>query len=151
MFGDFEDWLDNDFWPCQAPNDGDTDPGNAMSIEISTHARASSLRYDVSIGTVQENKTLTFPGEPAKCHLKVRLPSGSAYECGDYLAVLPLNSEKNVHRIITHFKLPWDAVVTLKTKGPSTIPANTPLPIYDLLRSYVELAQPATRKVSGSF
>ena len=83
-----------------------------------------------------------------KCHMEIELPTGASYECGDYLAILPLNSEKRVRQILAYFGLPWDATITLQTTGPSTIPTNTPLSAFDVLRSYVELSQPATKKVS---
>lgn len=149
MYGDFEDWLDDKLWPSLASSKEGLPAQlveSAVEIEISTNARASSLRYDVNLATVKDNKCLTAPGEPEKWHMEIQLPSDSAYECGDYLAVLPLNSHQSVQRIMAHFKLPWDAVITLKTEGPSTIPTNTPLSVYDLLRSYVELSQPATKK-----
>lgn len=147
LYGDFEDWLDAALWPNLASGHVSDLPEQGMDIEISTNARASSLRYDVSLATVKENKVLTGKGEPTKCHMEIDLPSDTTYECGDYLALLPLNSEKNVKRIMAHFGLPWDAVVTVKSTGPSTIPANTPLSVFDVLRSYVELSQPATKKV----
>ena len=148
VFGDFEDWLDGSLWPELVSK---TYPAVASSIEaqILTQARASRLRYDVNVGLVKEVKKLTVAGEPVKCHLEVQLPEEvSSYECGDYLAVLPLNPDKLVRRVMAHFHLPWDAVITLKTAGPSTIPSNVPLSVYDVLRSYVELSQPATKKVS---
>ena len=77
---------------------------------------------------------------------KLSFPLNTSYECGDYLAILPLNSEKNVKQVMAHFALPGDTVVTINATGPSTIPANTPLSVFDVLRGYVELSQPATRK-----
>ena len=151
IFGDFEDWLDKSLWPSIAPRAVPTadEPAAKLTInaEISTQARASSLRCDVSLGKVKTIKRLTQDSEPAKWHMEVQLPPEATYECGDYLAVLPLNPEKLVRRIMSHFQLPWDAVITLKTKGPSTIPSGVPLSVYDVLRSYVELSQPVTKKV----
>ncbi len=145
MYGDFEDWLDKSFWTNLTAGDkGEIDA--STRVEISTNARASNLRYDVGLAKVKENRTLTAKGEPKKCHMEIQLPSDTTYQCGDYLAVLPLNSEKTVKQIIAHFGLPGDAVITVKATGPSTIPANTPLSIFDVLRSYVELSQPATKK-----
>jgi cytochrome P450/NADPH-cytochrome P450 reductase len=151
VFGDFEDWLDRSLWPELASTADDT-MASPIEIEISTQARASSLRYDIGVGVVKEVKKLTAAGEPVKCHLEVQLPSEmSTYECGDYLAVLPLNPDKLVRRVMAHFHLPWDAVITMKTTGPSVIPCNVPLSVYDVLRSYVELSQPATKKVRHCF
>lgn len=147
VFGDFEDWLDGSLWP-ELVSTTDGTMASPIETEISTQARASSLRYDIGVGVVKEVKKLTAAGEPVKCHLEVQLPSEmSTYECGDYLAVLPLNPDKLVRRVMAHFHLPWDAVITLKTTGPSVIPSNVPLSVYDVLRSYVELSQPATKKV----
>ena len=151
VFGDFEDWEDEVLWPQLTMKDSDsevTPHDSSLNGEISTNARASSLRHDVAIGTVVDHRLLTAAGEPAKWHMEVQLPSDSTYECGDYLAILPLNSDKHAHQVMTHFQLPWDAVITLKANGsrPSLIPAQTPHSIYDVLRSYVELSQPATKK-----
>ncbi|OQV02349.1 Oxidoreductase NAD-binding domain-containing protein [Cladophialophora immunda] len=146
MYGEFEEWLENTLWTELSSGQSGTAPAEAPHVEISTSARASSLRYDVFLATVKENRVLTVEGEPTKCHMEIELPPHAAYECGDYVAVLPLNSEKNVKRIMAHFGLPGDAVVTIKSSGPSTIPANTPLSAFDVLRSYVELSQPATKK-----
>lgn len=148
LYGDFEDWLDTSLWPNVSGSANEPEGRfSEMDVEVSTDARASSLRYDVSLAKVTENRVLTGAGEPIKCHMEVELPSDMTYECGDYLAVLPLNSEKSVKRVMAHFGLPWDAVVTVKATGPSIIPKNVPLSAFDVLRSYVELSQPATKKV----
>lgn len=148
IFGHFEDWEDEVLWPRLTVHDNVSHHDFSVSAEISTNARASSLRHDVSIGTVKENRSLTAPGEPPKWHMEVQLPSDITYECGDYLAVLPLNSDKSVQRVMAHFQLPWDAVMTLGTNGttPLMFPQDTPLSIFDVLRGYVELAHPATKK-----
>lgn len=147
VYSDFEDWEDGVLWP-QLTLVKDVDYHDiAISAEISTNSRASSLRYDVSVATVNSNAILTAEGEPIKRHMEVQLPLLSDYQCGDYLALLPLNSEKSVQRIMTHFKLPFDAVIAFKGSetGSSAIPNNTPLSIFDVLRSYVELSQPCTK------
>ncbi|KAJ9614968.1 hypothetical protein H2200_001042 [Cladophialophora chaetospira] len=144
MYGDFEDWLDTSLWANL--ESGAPKVNTAPQIVISTNARASNLRYDVKLATVVQNRVLTAEGEPTKCHMEIELPPESTYQCGDYLAVLPLNSEKTVKQILTHFRLPGDAVITIKSTGPSTIPTNSPLSAFDILRSYVELSQPVTKK-----
>lgn len=147
VYGDFEDWEDEVLWPQLTPTKNVNHHDIAISAEISTSSRASSLRCDVSVATVNSNTILTAEGEPIKRYMEIQLPPLSHYECGDYLAILPLNSEKSVQCIMTHFKLPFDAVITFKgtDTGSSAIPSNTPLSIYDVLRSYVELSQPATK------
>ena len=70
-----------------------------------------------------------------------------SYQVGDYLAVLPLNSDESVKRVVQHFGLPWDAIITVKKAGATMLPVNSPLPISEVLRGYVELSEPASRKV----
>jgi cytochrome P450 / NADPH-cytochrome P450 reductase len=148
LYSDFEEWLDTSFWPSvSSTKQPEQVAGDEQVVDISTDARATSLRHDVSPATVVDNHQLTGPGEPVKMHMELQLPSDVTYECGDYLAVLPLNSDKKVRQILAHFGLPWDAVMTLKTDSPTSIPANVPLSCLDVLRSYVELGQPATKKV----
>ncbi|KIX92788.1 uncharacterized protein Z520_11451 [Fonsecaea multimorphosa CBS 102226] len=146
MYGEFEEWLENSLWTEVFGGQSGAAPAEATHVDISTSARASSLRYDVFLATVKENRVLTMEGEPVKCHMEIELPQHATYECGDYVAVLPLNSEKHVKEIMAYFGLPGDAVVTIRSSGPSTIPVNTPLSVFDVLRSYVELSQPATKK-----
>lgn len=146
LYGEFDEWVDNTFWPKMALEQTEANQEPTSNVEISTNARASNLRYDVKQAMVKSNYILTSPGEPTKRHMEIELPSDCTYECGDYLAVLPLNSEKSVRRIMNHFGLPWDSVVTIKSNLPSIIPTNVPLAVFDVLRSYVELSEPATKK-----
>jgi cytochrome P450 / NADPH-cytochrome P450 reductase len=144
MYGEFEDWLDNVLWKnlsCAEDVQEDT-----VSAEISTGTRATDLRYDVHPATVKENYRLTAEGEPAKYHMEIELPPDTIYHCGDYLAILPLNSEARVKQVMARFSLPDDAIITMKGSGTSSIPANTALSVAEVLRGYVELGQPATKK-----
>ncbi|OAP57125.1 hypothetical protein AYL99_07862 [Fonsecaea erecta] len=146
MYGEFEEWLENSLWTELSGSESKAGQAEVTHVEISTSARASSLRYDVFLAKIKDNRILTMEGEPVKCHMEIELPKDIAYECGDYVAILPLNSEKSVQRIMAHFGLPGDAVITIKSSGPSTIPTDIPLSVFDVLRSYVELSQPATKK-----
>ena len=146
--GDFETWCDDTLWPTLRDHSGGKD-GHveaAFDAEISTHGRAEALRYDVQVGTVKDVRLLTAKGEPQKYHMEIGLPVGSSYECGDYLAILPQNPDVVVRKIMAHFNLPADASITLKSPNFAPLPVNTSISIYDLLRNYVELSQPATKR-----
>jgi hypothetical protein len=39
-------------------------------------------------------------------------------------------------------------MITITKSGSTTLPTGTPLPVSELLKGYVEILQPATRKVS---
>ncbi|KPI37800.1 uncharacterized protein AB675_184 [Cyphellophora attinorum] len=148
VYGDFEEWLDATLWPAlRSTGSVDSDEGlPGLDFELSTDARATALRFDVQPATVKANNRLTSGTEPEKYHLEINLPSNTTYECGDYLAILPQNSDLAVKEAMSIFNLPWDSVITLKGNGPSCIPLNTPMPVSEILRSYVELSQPCTKK-----
>jgi len=82
----------------------------------------------------------------------ILLPSNRAYEPGDYLTILPLNPNSNVRRVMKRYQIPWGATIVINAKGPTTLLTNTLMSVFDLLKEYVELSQPATKKVySRSF
>ena len=119
-------------------------------MDISTKTRASQLQHDVQQGKVIATKLLTGAGEPEKRHLQIKLPEDMEYATGDYLAVLPLNPDASVHRVLSHFSLPQDAVITIKAGGPITLPSNTPVSVSELLKGFVELSSSVTKKVNQS-
>lgn len=151
IFGDFDEWADSKFWPSMTELHSEVSADNVISkldFEIRDQDRASQLRQDVKSAIVKGTKVLTAAGEPEKRHIEILLPSGMAYEPGDYLTVLPLNPDFNVHRVMARYHIPWDATIIYKTNGPVAVPIGTPISIVMLLKGYVELAQPATKKVS---
>ena len=152
MFSDFDNWAENEFWPVAAAQFGaDLAPAtrvtNSLEIEISTSTRATLLQQNVSSGKVLVTSLLTATGEPEKRHLEIELPQDLTYQAGDYLAVLPLNPDESVRRVLTRFSIPRDAVITIKDGGVMTLPTNRPVSVFDLLKGFVELLQPATKKV----
>jgi len=152
MFTAFDTWEDELFWPAIDSRYGGILSSSAavvvstLTAEISSERRSSKLRVDVSDARVTAAKTLTAPGEPEKRHLEIQLPSGAAYHCGDYLAVLPINPKWTIHRVIKRFQLPWDAQITLSSNAPTVLPTNCTISAYDILAAYIELSQPATKK-----
>ena len=88
------------------------------------------------------------PNARSKRHFEIALPDGMTYRTGDYLAVLPLNPPDNVDRALRRFGLTYDAQLQIHAApGLETFfPTDQPVTAGELLASYVELAQPATRK-----
>lgn len=156
MFSDFDSWAEEKYWPAAmaefGATSGPTRPVKKdLDIEISTSARAAQLQQNVQSGKVLKTYVLTAPRVPEKRHLEIKLPEDMSYETGDYLSVLPLNPGESVRRVLMQFSLPGDAVVTIKNGGSATLPTNKPLSVFDLLKGFVELSQPATKKVSCSY
>lgn len=154
MFGDFDSWTE-ELWPALQSVNGKPKPvlpqttmAPSIDFVISTQERAAHLQQDLQWAKVVGEKLLTAPDQPEKRHLEVQLPTNVTYQVGDYLAVLPLNPEETVKRVIQQFGLPWDGIITVTNSGATLLPANEPLPISSLLKGYVELNQPATRRVS---
>lgn len=145
VFNDFDYWQDEVFWP-HLGSGKKTNLQEALDIRISTTARASHLNYSVQEALVLSNKALTATDSKEKRHIELRLPTSLTYQAGDYLAVLPMNDKKLASRVMRHFGLPWDAVMTLESGSHSFIPTGTEIAVSSVLESYVELGTPATRK-----
>jgi cytochrome P450 / NADPH-cytochrome P450 reductase len=147
IFGSFDTWTHASLWPAVAPSSaGDPQAVPTLEVEMSTQDRSSYLRQDVKPGKVVAAKVLTAPGEPVKRHLEVKLPEDMTYETGDYLAVLPLNPRENVRRVQRHFELPSDATLTIKPGAATFLPTGVTLSVEDLLKGFVELSLPATKR-----
>lgn len=146
IFNDFDKWQDEELWPAIGGGK-EVEGDSGITLEIDTSSRRSTLRQDVKEAIVLSNQLLTAEGEPEKRHIVLRLPTGMTYKAGDYLAVLPLNNMKVIRRVLKRFSLPWDAILTIKAGANTTLPTEHPLSAMDILGAYVELSQPATRRV----
>ncbi|EPS35968.1 hypothetical protein H072_10584 [Dactylellina haptotyla CBS 200.50] len=147
MFSDFGNWVDGTFWPslgdaakCKSP------AKSGLAVKVLVENRPTVLGQNLKTGVVVENKRLTTEDVPEKRHLEINLPSEYSYKPGDYLAVLPTNQESAVKRAMRRFSLPWDAALKITTEMPTTLPTDTVISAGDLLSSYVELSQPATKR-----
>ena len=151
LFADFEHWAEQVFWPGMPQRDTGFSRARSPSrvrasiqMAIQSENRAVHLhQQNLQWGKVLEAKRLTPPGCPEKRHIEIALPEGMAYQVGDYLAVLPLNSETSVKRVMRKFGLNTDSMITISDAGPTTLPINVPMHVDDLLKGYVELSQPA--------
>lgn len=154
MFTEFEQWEDEVFWPAISAKYGTTEEGADgeapfnpnLEIQFSS-PRPLTLHQDVKEAVVVDARVLTAPGASQKNHVEISLPAGLTYQTGDYLAVLPINPPETVNRAMRRFSLAWDSTITITADGRTTLPTNTPVRAYDVLSSYVELSQPATKRV----
>jgi cytochrome P450/NADPH-cytochrome P450 reductase len=154
VFTDFETWEDNAFWSAlssryEATPNAAHEKSSGLNVTISS-PRANALRQEVKKGVVTKAEVLAKDADSKelKKHLEIRLPEDMTYTAGDYLAVLPINPRETVNRVFRRFHLPWDAQLEISADGQTTLPTNTPLAAYDVLSSYLELSQPATKRVS---
>jgi cytochrome P450/NADPH-cytochrome P450 reductase len=152
VFSDFETWEDDILWPALEarfqPRHSRKSNGKRLSVK-SHGIRTLTLRQDVKEATVVSTKTLTsnINVKSKKKHIEVQLPKGTQYKAGDYLAVLPINPHEVVRRVLRRFRLPMDAHLEILGNTPATLPTDTLVSAMDVLSSYVELSQPATKRV----
>ncbi|KAH6999258.1 cytochrome P450 [Ilyonectria sp. MPI-CAGE-AT-0026] len=155
----FEAWEDETLWPAlerkyqSQMNDHNGRSRSAKPAVIDvivSNPRISILRQDLSKASVIHAKDLCkrnsgCVGLPKK-HLEIKLPGNMAYRTGDYLSVLPINPKETVHRAMRRFSLPRDTHMNMPANMSTLLPSNANVPAYDILSSYVELSQPATKR-----
>ncbi|KAK1998807.1 cytochrome P450 [Colletotrichum falcatum] len=165
VFTNFESWEDDVLWPALASKYKTAAAAAAAAAEdggskakgidvVISNPRTSALRQDVREATVTKTGTLTRGGgggegadaKGVKKHIEIRIPDDMTYTAGDYLAVLPINPKESVHRAMRRFHLARDAHLSIKTDGPTSLPVDGSVPASDVLSSYVELSQPATKR-----
>ncbi|GKU22337.1 unnamed protein product [Fusarium langsethiae] len=151
VFTNFETWEDDVLWPALTSKYKTTTVKDSktkgMDVVIS-NPRTSVLRQDVREATVTKAGTLTKGSDAKgiKKHIEIKIPDDMVYTAGEYLAVLPINPKESVHRAMRRFHLVRDAHLSIKTDGPTSLPVDSSVPAHDVLSSYVELSQPATRR-----
>jgi cytochrome P450/NADPH-cytochrome P450 reductase len=155
VFDKSDDWQENKLWPALGKHfnvEKSEDAGSikALQLTVDVQSRSSLLRQDTQLGEVVETTLLTKPGAPRKRHIGIRLPSGSTYRAGDYLAVLPTNPPDLVKRVLGRFGLPWDAVIMIDESNATSLPKGTPISAHDVLASMVELEQPVSSRVAAA-
>ncbi|KAK1624421.1 cytochrome P450 [Colletotrichum phormii] len=151
VFTNFESWEDDILWPSLTNKYKTTSAEDTKTKGVGvviSNPRTSILRQDVKEATVTKTATLTkgSDSKSIKKHVEIKLPEDMMYTAGDYLAVLPINPKETVHRAMRRFHIARDAHLSIKTDGPTSLPVDTSVPANDLLSSYVELSQPATRR-----
>ncbi|KXT12132.1 hypothetical protein AC579_7501 [Pseudocercospora musae] len=115
-------------------------------MDVATRERSTYLRQDLGKGIVKSSYCLTKDGQPEKRHLEIKLPDNMTYEAGDYLAILPLNPQSTVTRVMKRFEISAFATTTIKPGAATFLPIGVPLPIVELLKGFVELSLPATKR-----
>lgn len=83
-------------------------------------------------------------------HIKLQLPADMTFQCGNYVAVLPISPYTLVQRALTRFGFTSATVVIVRARSSSEqaramLPIGEPVLATVLLEQYVELTLPATR------
>jgi cytochrome P450/NADPH-cytochrome P450 reductase len=153
FFGAFETWYKN-LWPSLAKTFNRQQPTVDLQAQVAIKyvgkAKERLLNVpDFEQATVVENRELVdlrVPGARSKRHIELALPEVMNYRAGDYLAVLPRNPKTSVERALRRLQLHWDTYVVIEKEAAGLrLPVGQSMSCGELLSSYVELAQPATR------
>lgn len=147
FFGAFEAWKENLFQVLRRTGGLQSVISHEkLSIEIVNSTRNFGQITDV--GIVNENKLLVEASElgPAKRHIEIELPKGQTYRTGDYLAVLPINPIEVVRRVLKRLELSADTQIKILSPTETFLPTGYPVSASEILRGYVELTQPISRK-----
>jgi cytochrome P450 / NADPH-cytochrome P450 reductase len=153
FFGGFEEWyagLWADLGAALGKETADPTPAG-FDVEVVRSDREAALRItDLDHGRILDNRELVDMNSPlarSKRHIEIVLPEGMSYRAGDYLAVLPRNPRPDVGRALRRFGFTADTqVIIRKADGISAaLPTDYPVQVAEVLASYVELGQPATR------
>ena len=156
FFGDFDIWHST-FWEKLGKHFGQQNfskkENNPLyEVEVMTDPRITFLQQkELQTGIIIENRELVNMNHPlgrSKRHIKIQLPEGTTYRAGDYLAILPTNPKSSVDRVLRKFMMDYDAPITIhkQTETTSFLPIGFPIAIGEVLKNYVELAQPVSKK-----
>lgn len=153
IIGDFEKFktrLWEHFGTSEDAKDASHAAADKPSIKVlpATANSATNAFTEMTTATVVSQSVLApAQGElPETRYIRVRLPEGQTYRAGDYLNILPKNPASTVDRVLKHFRLDANAIISFDKAMPF-IGANIPVRAADLFGSYVELSLPVAKRI----
>ncbi len=122
---------------------------SSLSITFLSEATDTPLAkaYGAFEGLILENRELqSADSQRSTRHIELQLPDGNTYKEGDHIGILPKNSQKLVQRVLNRFDLQPSHVIKISgSPHMAHLPMDRPIKVADLLASYVELQEPASR------
>ncbi|MEC0520055.1 bifunctional cytochrome P450/NADPH--P450 reductase CypB [Bacillus inaquosorum] len=121
----------------------------SLSITFLSEATETPLAkaYGAFEGIVLENRELQTADSPLSTrHIELQVPDAKTYKEGDHIGILPKNSQELVQRVLSRFGLQSNHVIKMSgSPHMAHLPMDRPIKVADLLSSYVELQEPASR------
>lgn len=121
----------------------------SLSITFLSEATETPVAkaYGAFEGIVLENRELqTAASTRSTRHIELEIPAGKTYKEGDHIGILPKNSRELVQRVLSRFGLQSNHVIKVSGSAHMAhLPMDRPIKVVDLLSSYVELQEPASR------
>ncbi len=154
--GDFEAWY-QPLWPqvvevldLSLDLEGARARPAAFEVEVVNehHPNPFVAQFSARPMVVVENRELQAPGaERSTRHIELAVPPGVAYEAGDHLGVIAHNDSAIVRRVAERFAFDEQTRIKVFDRGGhADFPTGEAIAVHQLLRDYVELQEPATRK-----
>ncbi|PJZ00537.1 NADPH--cytochrome reductase [Bacillus vallismortis] len=123
--------------------------GPSLSITFLSEATDTPLAkaYGAFEGIVLENRDLQTAESPRSTrHIELQIPDAKTYQEGDHIGILPKNSRELVQRVLSRFGLEANHVIKMSgSPHMAHLPMERPIKVADVLASYVELQDPASR------
>lgn len=134
VIGDFDTWMQDSLWPGVSKT-FPTATVNATTEDLTSmlHMPGSDEHPDAVKAQVVEVRAMTGQEDRPKYHMEIKLPTGAAYNVGDYLEVYPHNTKEDMDSLLH--------IIQIQGAGISDVLVST-------MHSSLELHQPATIKVS---
>ncbi|KAF8829479.1 hypothetical protein HHX47_DHR3000960 [Lentinula edodes] len=105
-------------------------------VYSTVHSESLDSGFKVDIDSGANRPAALPPGHPVKRHIEFKLPEGSTYRAGDYLAIILLETFAEFLRISA---FPMNKVYVRHLSH-----LDKPVSLTEVLSGYVELSQPAT-------
>ncbi|KAJ7470119.1 hypothetical protein B0H11DRAFT_1919941 [Mycena galericulata] len=116
-----------------------------LAKEYSTSKSEASAMFEVRTVDAAKERAIALRQEDALLG-QFELPEGNTARAGDYVAILPQNPSRDVHRVLARFGLSNEEEVVISSAGPTSLPVGKPVKLWEVLTGYVELTQPATTR-----
>jgi cytochrome P450/NADPH-cytochrome P450 reductase len=103
--------------------------------------------FKVLVNRELHHKSGPNPSPRSTRHVEVALTDGVQYQPGDYLGVLPRNSDESIRRVAARFKLDPSSRLRIINNSTSKtfLPVDQPVDVATLLGSYVDVQEVASR------
>ncbi|MDZ5721791.1 bifunctional cytochrome P450/NADPH--P450 reductase CypB, partial [Bacillus sp. SXabc123] len=122
-------------------------PSLSITFLSETTETPIAKAYSAFEGIVLENRELQTADSPRSTrHIELQVPDAKTYKEGDHMGILPKNGQELVQRVLSRFGLQSNHVIKMSgSPHMAHLPMDRPIKVADLLSSYVELQEPASR------
>ncbi len=110
--------------------------------------RNGEQKMEVLVNRELHQKTGNHPSPRSTRHIELKLPEGLTYRTGDHLGIYPQNSQALLERVYQRFQLQPAKLLKIgqTSQIKSSLPLHQVISLEDLLKYFVELQEPISRK-----